>query len=76
MPFQETAKTMFEKLNKLETRYIELEHMLADHSLMADTEKYNKMANLKKNLKFAHRGLKTFLLRTMGRSHHTRKLIE
>jgi len=35
---------MFEKLQKLEARYIELEQMLADHSLMADTEKYNKMA--------------------------------
>ena len=35
---------MFDKLQKLEQRYCELEHMLADHSLMADTEKYNKLA--------------------------------
>jgi peptide chain release factor 1 len=35
---------MFEKLQKLELRYAELEQMLADHSLMADTEKYNKLA--------------------------------
>ncbi|MCU0651057.1 MAG: peptide chain release factor 1 [Candidatus Omnitrophica bacterium] len=42
---------MFEKLQKLEQRYSELEHMLADHSLMADTEKYNKLAKELSGLK-------------------------
>jgi peptide chain release factor 1 len=42
---------MFDKLQKLEQRYSELEHMLADHSLMADTEKYNKMAKELSDLK-------------------------
>jgi len=42
---------MFAKLQKLEQRYSELEHMLADHSLMADTEKYNKMAKELSDLK-------------------------
>jgi len=35
---------MFEKLQRLEARYTELENMLADHSLMADSERYNKLA--------------------------------
>jgi peptide chain release factor 1 len=42
---------MFEKLKKLEARYVELEQMLADHSLMADTEKYNKLAKELSGLK-------------------------
>ncbi len=42
---------MFDKLQKLEQRYIELEHMLADHSRMADTEQYNKLAKELSGLK-------------------------
>lgn len=42
---------MFDKLQKLEARYIELEHMLADHSLMADAENYNKLAKELSGLK-------------------------
>jgi protein subunit release factor A len=32
------------KLKKLEARYEEIEHLLADHSVLADTERYNKLA--------------------------------
>lgn len=35
---------MFDKLKKLEARYGELENMMADHGIMADTERYNKLA--------------------------------
>ena len=42
---------MFDRLQRLEARYTELEHMLADHSLMADTEKYNKLAKELSGLK-------------------------
>ncbi|MGE5307825.1 MAG: peptide chain release factor 1 [Deltaproteobacteria bacterium] len=33
-----------EKLSKLESRYGELESILADHAVIADTERYNKLA--------------------------------
>jgi peptide chain release factor 1 len=33
-----------EKLRKLEARYEELEQLLADHSVLAETERYNKLA--------------------------------
>jgi peptide chain release factor 1 len=35
---------MFEQLNKMEHRYQELENLLASHELLADSERYNKMA--------------------------------
>ena len=35
---------MFEKLKKLESRYEEIEHLLADHAVLAETERYNKLA--------------------------------
>jgi peptide chain release factor 1 len=35
---------MIDKLQKLEQRYVELEHMLADHGLLADQDRYNKLA--------------------------------
>jgi len=35
---------MFDQLQKLEKRYIELEHLLADHNQIADRSQYNKLA--------------------------------
>jgi peptide chain release factor 1 len=35
---------MLEKCRKLEKRYEELEHMMADHGVIADAEQYNKLA--------------------------------
>jgi peptide chain release factor 1 len=35
---------MTDKLQKLEARYVELEHMLADHGIMSDQDRYNKLA--------------------------------
>lgn len=42
---------MFEKMSKLESRYVELEHMLADPALMADQDAYNKRAKELSDLK-------------------------
>jgi peptide chain release factor 1 len=39
-----TLISMFDKLQKLEQRYTELEHLLADHGLFADQDRYNKLA--------------------------------
>jgi peptide chain release factor 1 len=44
---------MFDKLEKLEKRYEELEHLLADHKLIADTEQYNKFAKELSDIKEA-----------------------
>ncbi len=35
---------MFEKLQKIEARYVEIEQLLADHSVLAETDRYNKLA--------------------------------
>ena len=35
---------MLDKLKKLESRYEEIEQLLADHATLADTERYNKLA--------------------------------
>jgi len=42
---------MLDKLEKIEKRYEELENLLADHDLIADTERYNKMAKELSDLK-------------------------
>jgi peptide chain release factor 1 len=44
---------MLEKLEKLEKRYEEIEHLLANHARIADTERYNKLAKELSDLKAA-----------------------
>jgi len=44
---------MIDRLQKLEQRYEELEHLLADHAIIADTERYNKLAKELSDLKDA-----------------------
>lgn len=44
---------MIDKLRKLEARYEELEHLLADHGIIADTNRYNKLAKELADLKDA-----------------------
>jgi peptide chain release factor 1 len=42
---------MLEKLGKIEKRYEELEQLLADHAILADSERYNKLAKELADLK-------------------------
>jgi peptide chain release factor 1 len=42
---------MLDKLQKLERRYEELEQMLADHAILADSDRYNKLAKELSDLK-------------------------
>jgi peptide chain release factor 1 len=42
---------MLDKLEKIEKRYEELENLLADHDLIADTERYNKLVKELSDLK-------------------------
>jgi peptide chain release factor 1 len=42
---------MLDRLQKLEQRYEELEHLLADYSVIADTRRYNKLAKELSDLK-------------------------
>ncbi len=53
---------MQKKLEKLEKRYEELEHLLADHAIIADSEQCNKLAKELSDLKepvFLFRDYKT-----------------